>query len=821
MRVIHRHITRMGLGALLLAIAADAATPLLSPWGEQVAAAKDDAPVLPEYPRPQLVRDRWQNLNGMWDLALSADPLHPPDVYPDRIRVPFPIESHLSGVGQRLDEHTTLWYRRRFSPPADWKGQRIKLHVGAVDWEASIFLNGHPVGFHQGAYDAFSLDLTPYLAEDGDNELVFAVRDPTEADQPRGKQSVRPQGIFYLPSSGIWQTVWLEPVPRVHIQRSEVRSDWEAGALRVQVLATGWNRDLRVEVEALLDGQPAGSVTGSPGAWLTLPLQPARSWSPSEPTLYDLVYRLKDGDEILDQALGYAGLRDIRLGPDDQGRQVLWLNGRPLFQNGVLDQGFWPGGLYTAPSDQALRFDLETAKQLGLNMVRKHVKVEPQRWYAWADRLGLLIWQDMPSGDNATEAGRRQFETELQRMMMQLANHPSVVMWVLFNEGWGQYDTKRLTHWMKNVDPDRLVNNASGWTDADAGDVIDLHSYPGPEAPPPEPTRASVLGEFGGLGLGVPGHQWSDTIWGYRRVSDPITLTWQHGRLLDQVGRLRDTHGLAAAVYTQMTDVESECNGFLSYDRRILKMDLLCARYANLGWPPPPPSAMLLPTAREQPIEWHYTVSTPPDAWPTPDYDDTHWPTGPAGFGTPATPGAVVGTPWDTDDIWLRTRVTLPDHPLPNLALVIHHDEDVEVFFNGVPALKMDQFRTGYRVFPIHPEARAALRPGPNHIAVHCTNRAGGQFIDVGLLAEPWGEGGVRSLPISLPRPNGRAVRTEPADRPARPGRARDAPYRAPPVCCGLVASRDSPPASTPWRAQDHPPGPRLRSWPRRRDSRP
>ncbi|MFN2165566.1 MAG: glycoside hydrolase family 2 protein, partial [Anaerolineae bacterium] len=490
---------------------------MTTPWGEEVLASP--ATPWPEYPRPQLVREDWLNLNGIWDLAVVAGSDSAPTEYGETIRVPFPVESSLSGVGRRLGVVDRLWYRRRFRVPAGWSGRRVLLHFGAVDWETAVFVDGEAAGAHQGGYDAFAFDITPFLQGGGDHELVVRVRDPTEGDQPRGKQSDRPEGIFYHPSSGIWQTVWLEPVPERRVQDVLVTPDLAAGALQVRVLANDLRDDARVEIQALLDGQPAGAASGAPGATVTVPLQPAEAWSPENPVLYDLSIRLLDGTALQDRVRSYAGLREIRLGLNERGHRVLFLNGRPLFQIGVLDQGYWPDGLYTAPSDAALRHDLELARRLGFNLVRKHVKIEPQRWYYWADRMGVLVWQDMPSGNNTTEEGRARFEVGLQRMLGQLGNHPCIVMWVLFNEGWGQFDTVRLVRWLKAADPGRLIDNASGWTDRRVGEVVDLHSYPDPQAPAPQPARASVLGEFGGVGLVVEGHAWSDRTWSYRGVT--------------------------------------------------------------------------------------------------------------------------------------------------------------------------------------------------------------------------------------------------------------------------------------------------------------
>lgn len=714
--------------ALALCALPLSASPLKTRWAASVTATN----VLPEYPRPQMVREQWQNLNGLWDYCITTNHSTPRS-FTERILVPFPIESFLSGVEKRLDEQSTLWYRTRFVVPAKWHSQKLLLHFGAVDWSTEVFINGRAAGFHQGGYDAFSFDITRDVQWNSTNELLVAVKDPTEADQPRGKQSRKPEGIFYTPSSGIWQTVWLEPVPSVRITELSLVPDLGSHLLRARVLANSVAENLEIEVAASLAGQPVGRRAGLVGAELVVPLAVARPWSPASPTLYDLEITLRRGSEVLDRVRSYFGLREIRLGTDDAGHHRLLLNGRPVFEMGVLDQGFWPDGLYTAPTDEARRFDLETTRQLGFNLVRKHVKVEPDRWYYWADRLGLLVWQDMPSANNATESGRRQFEMELQRMVEQHANHPSIVMWVLFNEGWGQpqSETERLVHRLKVMDPTRLVDNASGWTDLKVGDVIDLHSYPDPLAPPPEQRRAGILGEFGGLSLKIDNHTWSPQTWGYQTMSNATRLTDQYGALLDKIWTLHRTHGLAAAVYTQLTDVETECNGFLTYDREVLKVAPTDLLPINSRRP------MLLPTAREGAVMWNYTTNAPPPNWADPDFTPTGWFAGTNGFGNRESPGSIVNSTWNSADIWLRREFTLDPHAQAPDGFLIYHDEDVEVYINGALAVKDAGYLVRYKWFELAAEARRALRPGSNVVAVHCHQTSGGQYIDVGLVAGP------------------------------------------------------------------------------------
>jgi len=709
-----------------------AAGPLITQWGRQV----NPADVLPEYPRPTLVRERWLNLNGLWEYAEATDSSDVPAgrTLTGRVLVPFPLESALSGVMKQL-EH--VWYRRTFEVPSEWNGQRVLLHFGAVDWDATVYVNGTAIGSHQGGYDGFSFDITEALRPQGPQELVVRVQDPSDAgEQPRGKQVREPKGIWYTPTTGIWQTVWLEPVPAAHIVALHVVPNVDESLVRLSAeVADG--KDLRLSATLLADGKEVGQVTGAASDALALHVETPRLWSPDSPFLYDLRVRLLDGERSIDEVKSYCGLRSVELGADASGNQRIFLNGKYLFQLGPLDQGFWPDGLYTAPSDEALRYDVETMKRCGFNMARKHVKVEPERWYYWCDRLGLLVWQDMPSGNNRTADSHRQFEHELERLVAGRGNHPSIIMWVVFNEGWGQYDTERLTNWVKEeLDPSRLVSNASGWTDCKVGDVIDLHAYPGPASPAPEPTRAAVLGEFGGLGLPVKDHTWTEKAWGYRGMGSAAELTLRYELLLAGVWKFEREAGLSAAVYTQLTDVETECNGLLTYDRAVMKLDLARLQAANAGRAPV--LQQLAPAAdTRDDLTWRFTLRQPPQNWFAVDFDDSGWQAGPAGFGAAGTPGANVRTAWKTPDIWLRRSLELPAK-LPNeVFLWVHHDEDAQIYCNGVLAAELKEYSTAYEPVRLSAEARAALRPGENVLAVHCHQTGGGQYIDVGLIALP------------------------------------------------------------------------------------
>jgi beta-galactosidase/beta-glucuronidase len=567
--------------------------PLMTRWAADVSSAKAH----PEYPRPQMVRKTWINLNGLWDYAISAKDSAKPDNFQGKLLVPFPIESALSGVMKPVTENDRIWYRRTFELPKSWLGQRVLLHFGAVDFEATVWVNGKKAGEHRGGYDGFSFDITEFLKPGHPNELVVTAWDPSDAGtQPHGKQMRNPHGIWYTPTSGIWQTVWLEPVAAAHIRDLEIVPDVDKESVFIRPITTATLGNYMVEA-TIRDGiREVYQAEVSAGGSMTLPVKKAKLWSPENPHLYNLTLKLKLGSTTVDRVDSYFGMRKISLGKDQKGFTRLMLNNQPYFQFGPLDQGFWPDGLYTAPTDNALRSDIEMTKKLGFNMARKHVKVEPDRWYYWCDKLGLLVWQDMPSGDahvkrdgpediKRSPESAKEFETELKAMIKGRANHPSIVMWVPYNEGWGQWETARVTDEVKKLDPSRLVDNPSGWSDRGVSDVNDMHKYPGPGSPEPEEKRAVVLGEFGGLGLPVSGHTWQDQKnWGYRSFTNSAALTDAYLGVVRQLFPLIKEKGLSAAVYTQTTDVEIEVNGLMTYDRALVKPDFKKVRELNLTW---------------------------------------------------------------------------------------------------------------------------------------------------------------------------------------------------------------------------------------------
>ncbi len=740
-----KHVLLLAITALLAVFCASvraewkpAEGPLATKWANLV--SPDNA--LPEYPRPQMVRDQWRSLNGLWDYAIVEKDADTVDQFDSEILVPYPCESALSGVMKTVGPDKRLWYRRNVHIPGRWRGQRILLHFGAVDWDCTVWVNGEKVGSHKGGYDPFTFDITDALKR-GSQEIVVSVWDPTNAGpQPRGKQVRKPGGIWYTAVTGIWQSVWIEPVPQASIEKLEIVPDIDDKLLRLSVHARGVNMETHlaekycVRAVASANGDEVATVSGHLGQELKLKIEKPRLWSPDEPFLYDLKVVLQQEDREIDAVESYFGMRKIALGADEDGLLRLMLNNKPLFQYGPLDQGWWPDGLYTAPTDEALAYDLRVIKELGCNMLRKHVKVEPARLYYWCDKLGLLVWQDMPNGNNNDDAAKKQFEIEWKRIIEAFKNHPSIVMWVPFNEGWGQYDTERIVELTEKWDPTRLVNNASGWTDKSVGDVHDVHRYPGPGMPPVSKTRAAVLGEFGGLGLPISGHTWQDEKnWGYRSYTSREALTDAYVALIENLRTLIG-QGLAAAVYTQTTDVEIEVNGWMTYDRDIIKPDMNTTYNVNSKlYLPPPIVTQLVPTSQEKPIQWRYTTREPADGWELAKFDDSDWKKSPAGFGTKGTPGTLVRTVWNTPDIWVRRDFELEKADIENAYLLIHHDEDAQVYINGVLAAELEGYTTDYTRAPISKKALAALKKGKNTIAIHCKQTGGGQYIDAGIVS--------------------------------------------------------------------------------------
>ena len=732
--------------------------PILSRWVEHV----NPENALPEYPRPQFERPAWQSLNGLWDYAIIEKGASAEEFSADgEILVPYPIESALSGVKKNVGETKQLVYNRKFTVPADWAGKRILLNFEACDWITNVYVNGKHVGKHVGGYAPFSFDITDALVE-GEQELRVVVYDPVDANwQPRGKQVRHPGGIWYTSVTGLWGSVWMEPVAKqgqiasaagyaATLDDGELTpaldgsfvikgtSDAEDGAeVNVKILAPNGDT-VFIGSADVKDGK--FTITGK--------IENPKFWEPGSPYLYDVVYTLTVDDAKVDEVDSYMGLRTSTLGIDPSKDNYLRLlvNGKFIFQYGPLDQGWWPDGLYTAPTDEALRYDLEMTKKMGFNMLRKHVKVESRRFYYHCDKLGLLVWQDMPSGDKyirpsdpdivRSPESAKNYYHEWTEIMTTLQNSPSIVMWIPFNEGWGQFDTEKVVQYTKKFDPTRLVNCTSGWAFRPCGDVHDIHHYPAPARPANSDEFAIVLGEFGGLGLQIPGHTWKqEGNWGYQGlIVDRQALLSKYTGLMKSLRALID-EGLSAGVYTQTTDVEIEINGLMTYDRKDVKMGVENIAEANalLYKPAPVVKRVLLNDARKGESVWKFTTDQPAANWMDSTYDDSSWDSGKAGFGK-MTEYIEPATAWTTPEIWLRKTFEFDGNLEGFLAANVFHDEDCEVYINGVKALSVTGFVTRYNVYDLAPEAAKALKAGKNVVAIHVKQTSGGQFIDFGLL---------------------------------------------------------------------------------------
>ena len=565
-------------------------------WDPQI----NPSAVLPEYPRPTLERSDWKNLNGEWAYAIREKGEVEPAAFDGNILVPFAIESSLSGVQKNVGEKNELWYKRLFTVPSAWKGKQVKLNFGAVDWKADVFVNDILIGSHQGGFTPFSFDITPYLSGKGEQKLVVRVWDPTEKGyQPIGKQTSRPEGIWYTSVTGIWQTVWIEPVAVNHVTAVKAIPDIDKEVVDVTVSAAKCCVADYVEV-ALFDGVKQVSVAkGVTGKALRLAVKSPKLWSPESPALYTMKISLYSAGKKIDEVSSYTAMRKISTKRDANGIMRMQLNNKDYFQYGPLDQGWWPDGLYTAPTDEALLYDIKKTKDFGFNMIRKHVKVEPARWYYHCDKEGILVWQDMPSGDHGNDWAPHTYNggTDKDRSSESIANyyqewkeimdlcisHPSIVMWVPFNEAWGQFKTEEVIAWTKKYDPSRLVNPASGGNHRPCGDVLDLHNYPGPGMFLFDAVRVNVLGEYGGIGLPLEGHLWQQgKNWGYVQFKNSDEVTAEYVKYANELkGFVK--RGFSAAVYTQTTDVEGEVNGLMTYDRKVIKINEKAVREANLG----------------------------------------------------------------------------------------------------------------------------------------------------------------------------------------------------------------------------------------------
>ena len=609
--------------AAILAVAGTLSAQQWAPAGDRIKTkwAEEVSPTNahPEYPRPQMVRSEWQSLNGLWDYAITPKSEPRPVKFDGKILVPFAVESSLSGVGRKVTPDDALWYKTTFTVPSAWKGKRLMLNFDAVDWKTVVYVNDIQIGSHTGGYTHFSFDVTPYL-KSGANSLVLKVEDATDNDfQPRGKQVSKPSGIWYTAVSGIWQSVWMEPVAPAHVTDYNVVSSIKEKAINVTVDAEGVQEGDVIKVFLLnggigystetanaakpaTDGLYAVLASGMtvPGGTVTLNVRDPKLWSPDSPYLYGLDIQILRNGKVIDKVASYTAMREVGAYRKNGNTKLMGLNGEGLFQLGPLDQGWWPDGLYTAPTDEALKFDIQKTKDFGFNMIRKHIKVEPDRWFYYCDQIGIIVWQDMPSfggskkwgmyyygeGEDfpATPEAKANYYKEWTEIINQVKKFQCIAVWVPFNEAWSQFDTKDVVAYTKKLDPTRLVNQSSGgnWEEG-VGDILDNHHYPYPAFRMWDKNMINVLGEYGGIGLPVEGHLWqADKNWGYVQYKNGDEVLAEYASFAEQLKQLIK-QGCSAAVYTQTTDVEIEINGLMTYDRKVIKMDEKKLRAVNEG----------------------------------------------------------------------------------------------------------------------------------------------------------------------------------------------------------------------------------------------
>lgn len=691
-----------------------------------------------DYPRPHLTRHAWATLNGLWDFAIAMPGSVVPKFDGAQILVPFPLESQLSGVESgTLSDSEFLWYRRTFELPEAWRGQRVLLHFGAVDWETSVRVNGTEVVAHRGGYDAFSADITDQLSAQPQQEVVVQVFDPTDSGtQPHGKQALVPDtGNSLSAVSGIWQSVWLEPVPDVRIQDVELAGDPTTGVVTVspELSAAATGTTLRAII--VENGTEVARAESADGAALQVTVPFPKAWSPEAPYLYDVTLELEQAGVIVDSADSYLGMRRIALGADNAEKK-LFLNDVPWLGMGVLSQGYWPEGLYTPPSDAALKADLTLIKNLGFNAVRAHEKLESERFYYWADQIGLLVWQDLPTGDNSSDTAREEFSAELSAMVTERRAHPSLGVWTVFagDRGRAGADIAKLVDRVKELTTSQLVIGASGIGDEGSGDLRDRPDRFAVTAPVPD-ARGVVLGQYGSLNRAITGHTWGGSAGSAQTAND----TARYVNLARRARGLATLPGLSGAFFRQFTDVENELDGLVTYDRQVTKVTAKTISDANTG-----AVSAIVPVIQANEFEGftQYVkdatvvsyITTPPGAqWPNLTFDDASWPKGPGGIGNTADAGARIRTVSNANELWTRTTFTLDEVPSGRLFLRMMYDEDTQVFVNGVRAGDAYRWVTQYGDYLASDGASKALVKGENVIATHTSNLDGGRYVDVGL----------------------------------------------------------------------------------------
>ena len=667
-----------------------------------------------EYPRPQMVRTDWLNLNGLWDFEITERDTNKIAInYARKILVPFCVESALSGIKETITGKQQMIYRRFFSIPSHWNQKHLILHFEAVDYEAKVWVDGKYVGIHKGGYDHFQFDIAGFLNKDEKHEIKLVVWDPTnEGSQPIGKQALPAirNRTKYTATSGIWQTVWLEPTNEVAIESIKIIPNIDNGTISLQTKVVGATQGARIKIQAFDQGKEIASSIAAIGEPVSLQLNQPKLWSPTNPFLYDFKLSLINDGKVVDEVSSYFGMRKISMGRDQEGYMRILLNNEIIYQLGPLDQGYWPDGILTPASDQALRYDIAYLKKIGANMDRMHMKVQPERWYYHCDQLGILVWQDMVSPtkfiDTKSNLNPSDFELEHNITVDQLYNHPSIIQWVLFNESWGQYDTERLTAALKAKDPTRLVINASGWHDKKVGDIRDFHDYtihPAVALVNKNDDRAMVLGEAGGIDLLIPGHLWTPDLKGGTKIKTDWSIDFKKGIvkssdeliekykiLLDDLFQLKK-YGLNAVVYTQISDVEDEISGWMTYDRKVSKLpDTTFAALHQQFFKPTITGKYILPLSMNTAQQWNYSFTAPSNDW-IKNTTIADFKLGEAPFGIESNNVHKVNTTWNTSSLFLNKEFTLSSVP-SKLSLIACNTGITDVYINGAYVMQFNNF---------------------------------------------------------------------------------------------------------------------------------